>query len=793
MKRLSLQVLKYLSMFIFVLFSLIWILSPFISHNYIQKQLTPFELILSEQSHIRYNPFVSSLTIETLSITKDQQQVLAIKHFVVELNLYKLLIKQLYVKNFDIDGLYLKLTQTDNQLTVAGIKLPNEAQTKSDEGSEQAENNYQLVIPAFSLSNSEISLAINQQNLLVNLEHLKINALFANLTKQSAQLDLKLAVQQSVVQLKADAELVQGQGIIESTVNISQGDLTLLEPMLPKNLQHLTGILNFSSKQKISLNEEFTQFDLVDTQLNLDQLTIDQDKINLSVAKQSFNFPQLHALLTNKQAVELSGLGNIELSDIKVSNNQQADLLIMQVEQLALNGITVSTPIEKPQLAIAQIALNQVVLSQNTSLEAPAFTRFSQLAINDITLLTQATNVDLSIDNIILADLNIDTELNDKKVVVNLQPLTSLATIDETKFIPESNKQDEELVEQPSTIFNISLNDFHLTNPAQIHFNDLSVEPNYQRVFTVEQLTFGPLNSTKPEQESLLVLKGKSNEYANFSFDGVLKPFSPQPLYALKGQLNEVSLPAVSAYIKDALNYEIKSGQLNISIDAQLAGDEISGETSILLRGLDFTAANDHEANSLKDKTAIPFSVALGMLKDSQGNVELTVPLSGNTNDPSFGVSGFITLLVKKATMMAAKDYLMATFVPYANVISIAMTAGEHLLKVRFNDLIYAPKQITFVEQQQSFLQQFGLLMQDKQETQITLCAIATVRDLDLPSGSKIENKQLEQLNKLSLERLHYFKQYMIEQYKIESSRLLLCNPQIDSDKDAQSRLTFDS
>ena len=95
MKRLSLQVLKYLSISIFVLFSLIWLFSPYISQHYIQKQLTPFELTLGAQSHIRYNPFISSLTIETLSLTKAQQQVFAIKHLVIELNLYKLLIKQL--------------------------------------------------------------------------------------------------------------------------------------------------------------------------------------------------------------------------------------------------------------------------------------------------------------------------------------------------------------------------------------------------------------------------------------------------------------------------------------------------------------------------------------------------------------------------------------------------------------------------------------------------------------------------------------------------------------------------
>ncbi|HBY88569.1 MAG TPA: hypothetical protein DEO86_22180, partial [Colwellia sp.] len=96
----------------------------------------------------------------------------------------------------------------------------------------------------------------------------------------------------------------------------------------------------------------------------------------------------------------------------------------------------------------------------------------------------------------------------------------------------------------------------------------------------------------------------------------------------------------------------------------------------------------------LIDQGALPLNMAMGMLKDGDGNVELDVPLSGSISDPNFGLSSIVTLITKKAIMSATQDYLMTTFVPYANIVSIAITAGEFALKLRFDDLEYQVKQV---------------------------------------------------------------------------------------------------
>ncbi len=55
------------------------------------------------------------------------------------------------------------------------------------------------------------------------------------------------------------------------------------------------------------------------------------------------------------------------------------------------------------------------------------------------------------------------------------------------------------------------------------------------------------------------------------------------------------------------------------------------------------------------DATSLPVGLALALLKDRQGRVNLDLPVSGSLDDPEFSVAGivvkmFVNLLVKAAT-----------------------------------------------------------------------------------------------------------------------------------------------
>ncbi len=209
-----------------------------------------------------------------------------------------------------------------------------------------------------------------------------------------------------------------------------------------------------------------------------------------------------------------------------------------------------------------------------------------------------------------------------------------------------------------------------------------------------------------------------------------------------------------------------------------------------MLQALETALVDSEEAGNLIDQGALPLNMAMGMLKDGDGNVELDVPLSGSISDPNFGLSSIVTLITKKAIMSATQDYLMTTFVPYANIVSIAITAGEFALKLRFDDLEYQVKQVEPDDHQSAYLNDFIALMQDKEDTRVTICAISTPADIGLKAGVSVEKKSdIKKLLDIGEKREHAFKDHLIEQGKIDSSRILFCKPQIDSDIGAIPRI----
>ncbi|RGP39511.1 hypothetical protein BPTFM16_02846 [Altererythrobacter insulae] len=129
---------------------------------------------------------------------------------------------------------------------------------------------------------------------------------------------------------------------------------------------------------------------------------------------------------------------------------------------------------------------------------------------------------------------------------------------------------------------------------------------------------------------------------------------------------------------------------------------------------------------------------------------------------------------------------------PYANIVSIAITAGEIALKLRFDDVEYKVEQVTPDEYQRAYLKDFIALMKDKEKTRVTLCAISTPEDIGLPAGVAVKNKaDIKRLLDLGEQREHAFKDHLVEQGNIESSRILLCKPQIDSSKGAIPRIAI--
>ena len=826
------------------LFICIWLISSPVAKHYIIPALAEHQLQLSDDASIRFNPFLMRLTLSDidLSSTKSKQQetVFALKELTLQVALWQLAFDKIVLSKFTLTQGTLKVTQHADHIVIAGITIPSATEEEIEVTNEQSNQQvnkeainqtaasfpYQLVLPDFILSRFAIEIELNDQSTNSKTHHLEIKKLAlsqikATETKQEGNLALSALVDNTNLSFTANTQLSSGKGDIHSNLLIENYPIEKLAQHV-EQLTELQGTVSFKSQQSITLAEQGINFRLQEANLTLQDLLLGLAEQHFTLQSLQQSFSDVAVDLTDNKITHLAGKSSIKLTDALLRQNK-SKATITAFKQLSLDDINFVLD-DEPSIDITDIVLDDLLFSKKATLAdgvaQKAMDRINKLAAEDgldiaaeaivklppVMQLKQLTlnnlhihEKSIDINSIIFDTLNGEIIIKENKDIANLIILAEKPNdessvqptiTEEVAAVETELKLEEAQAERDGFVF--SFKELRFINDSSFAFTDFSVDPIYQRTLFLDTLDVGALSNRKEnkQEQTPYTLVGRSNKYANFNLSGYVQPFSDIATYHLKGDFKEFSLPAISSYLKASTGIEVKTGQLNTALDLTLTDDEVDGNIVILLQALETALVDSEEAGNLIDQGALPLNMAMGMLKDGDGNVELDVPLSGSISDPNFGLSSIVTLITKKAIMSATQDYLMTTFVPYANIVSIAITAGEFALKLRFDDLEYQVKQVEPDDHQSAYLNDFIALMQDKEDTRVTICAISTPADIGLKAGVSVEKKSdIKKLLDIGEKREHAFKDHLIEQGKIDSSRILFCKPQIDSDIGAIPRI----
>lgn len=802
--------LKYFLYFYLGLTLIIWLAMPYVANYFINPVVSKYQLALADSTTIRYNLLSSTLTVTDLALypLESEQSAAGEKTFGIddielELHLHQLFFKKIYIADFIIDGVFLDVQKRDDDLIVAGVNLSELPEsTNAEPAAEEKPTELPsylpdtVILPEFVFSNAKIDINIDDNPHLVQLSRIQLSDIEANIQQQNVNIVIESLLNEAAFNTNAVVAVNKGDLTVDVDVNLNAFDLAKFNHLLPENLKNLTGKLNYKANHNVTLTEKNITLATTGLAFGTENLSITQNNQQVSLAKQSLNSEQFVLEYGFDGEVSANGNADYSLLDIAVKH-AETQQNVLNIHSVSLNDILINTVDEVPEVQIAQLTVVDTLLFDNKMQEQPAIVNLANLTSNKLSFSAQKA----AIDSVTLSGLAVDVLIDENKQILNLVAFES----DTENKAAESNVNDAETVDEPEEVVNqpvnteekaplfaIEFGQFSLLEPADINFVDNSVSPKFEQNITVTELSIGALSSFNRNNVTPAKLVATSKQYLAIDLALNAIPLADIPKYELKGHINELNLPPISSYIKDALKYEIQSGQLDLAINSKITGTELGGDINVLMRGTELTKADAHEASVIKDSASVPFNVALGMLKDSDGNVDLSLPLSGDVSSPDFGLSGLITLLVKQATLSAAKDYLVNTFVPYASVVKIAVAAGEYALKINFNDLTYNAKQITFSEQQNEYIEQFAAVMKKEVSVAVKLCPVSTPADIGLPLGKKVTDKKvIEKMHEVSRARAEYFKKYMVEEKQVESSRLLLCTPQIDFDEEAKPFIKF--
>jgi len=183
----------------------------------------------------------------------------------------------------------------------------------------------------------------------------------------------------------------------------------------------------------------------------------------------------------------------------------------------------------------------------------------------------------------------------------------------------------------------------------QLELADRSITPH---VTTKIEEFSGTIKGLSSEQlaKADVDLSGKVDRYAPFRIQGQINPLSEDAYTDLKLSFKNLALTTVSPYSGKFAGYPIKKGKLSLDLAYKLSEKELVGENKVLVDQI--TMGSRVES---PDATSLPIPLALALLKDRNGQIDIDLPVRGNLDDPDFSYGGIIwkalgNLIVKVAT-----------------------------------------------------------------------------------------------------------------------------------------------
>jgi hypothetical protein len=191
---------------------------------------------------------------------------------------------------------------------------------------------------------------------------------------------------------------------------------------------------------------------------------------------------------------------------------------------------------------------------------------------------------------------------------------------------------------------NIQINTVTLQG-GKVDFSDLFVKPNVRLPMSQIGGRVSGLDAIRTHKADVL-LKGMVGGNVPMEIKGQINPLIKNPFVDITIGLKGVDLSPFTPYSGKYLGYKLDKGQLTLDLAYRVAENKLTGKNKVLLNQLTLG-----ETVQSPTATKLPVKLALALLKDRQGDIDLDLPVTGDLDDPEFSIGGvvvkmFVNLIV---------------------------------------------------------------------------------------------------------------------------------------------------
>ena len=264
---------------------------------------------------------------------------------------------------------------------------------------------------------------------------------------------------------------------------------------------------------------------------------------------------------------------------------------------------------------------------------------------------------------------------------------------------------------------------------GRVAFSDYFIKPNYSADLSELTGKLSAFSSENPGSEPQLAdleLRGKAEGTASLEVTGKLNPLAKPLALDITGKVRDLELPPLSPYSVKYAGHGIERGKLSMDVNYKvLPSGQLTASNRLVLNQLTFGEPVQGAPNSL------PVKLAVALLADRNGVIDLDLPISGSLNDPQFRLAPVIFKIIVNLVTKA----ITAPF----SLLASALGGGDELSHVAF-----APGSAALTPEARQNLAKVVKALGDRPALKITVTGMASLKD-------EREGMQREHLRQLVL------------------------------------------
>jgi hypothetical protein len=269
---------------------------------------------------------------------------------------------------------------------------------------------------------------------------------------------------------------------------------------------------------------------------------------------------------------------------------------------------------------------------------------------------------------------------------------------------------------------------------AKLDFTDLSLRPQFSaKIYELGGVITGL--SSKRDARSQVELDGRVDEFGMARVRGQLNPFAASENTDLNVVFKNVDMVSASPYTMKFAGYKIAQGKISLDLEYKVRHNQLEGNNHIVFDQLTLGERIDSP-----DALKLPLELALAILKDSDGRIDLGLPVAGDMNDPQFSYGA----VVWKAVGNVLTKIVTSPFRALGNLFGIS---GDKLEAISFDpgsDTLLPPERAKLAQVAQILAKRSQLTLSvpgqySEQSDGAALRARAVRREIAKRAGIKLE------------------------------------------------------